>query len=62
MRSKSKQIIMKAYSNLYYTAEQKNQKKENAPDIKSKSKNFKTIEKIYIKLFGKTIGYSTGSK
>ena len=61
---------IKMTSNLLQTiaTAQKNQKKENAQDIISMSierlcvKKSKTIEKVYDRKFGFTIGYTIGSK
>lgn len=68
MGSKSKSDIMKSNNIQKRARRQKNQKKENAQDIISKSvglrgrKKSRTINKIYDRKLGITIGYSMGSK
>lgn len=60
-----KQIKMKSNPLQIIATAQKNQKKENAQDIISMSIfscGAGSIEKIYDKRFGFTIGYTTGSK
>lgn len=66
MGSKSKSNIMKSNNIQKRSRGQKNQKKENAQDIISKSvglrgrKKSRTISKIYDRKLGITIGYITG--
>ncbi len=68
MGSKSRLEIMKANQELKNGTAQKNQKKENAQDIISKSiqkvceKNLERIDKTYASKFGFIIGYAMGSK
>ena len=68
MGSRSRPEIMESNKELKNGTTQKNQKKENARDIISKSvqgvcgKKTGTIEKIYNEKLGFTIGYSMGSK
>ena len=68
MGSKSRLEIMKANQELKNGTAQKNQKKENALDIISKSiqkvcaKNLERIDNTYASKFGFIIGYSMGSK
>ena len=68
MGSKSRPEIMKANQKLKNGTIRKESKKENAPDIISKSiqgvcgKKARTIDKVYGSGFGFIIGYTMGSK